>query len=78
MAMFRPCGLHSFSWSGSNAKEKMVPTWSKNGPGKVPKSRQSIVYTLRPYWPSLSHFRALFGLDIKLGQTWSQHGPKMV
>ena len=33
---------------------------------------------LRPFGFSVEHFSALAGLEVKLGQTWSQHGPDMV
>ena len=33
---------------------------------------------LRPFRFSVENFSALAGLEVKLGQTWSQHGPYMV
>ena len=33
---------------------------------------------LRPCRFSVENFSALAGLEVKLGQTWSQHGPNMV
>ena len=33
---------------------------------------------LRPFGFSVENFNALAGLEVKLGQTWSQHGPDMV
>ena len=33
---------------------------------------------LRPFGFSVENFSALAGLEVKLGQTWSQHGPGMV
>jgi len=42
---------------------------SQHGPDMVPKSRHSIQILLRPYLPSLENFRALVGLEVKLGQT---------
>ena len=33
---------------------------------------------LRPFGFSVEHFSALAGLEVKLGQTWSQNGPDMV
>ena len=33
---------------------------------------------LRPFRFSVENFSALAGLVVKLGQTWSQHGPDMV
>ena len=33
---------------------------------------------LRPLGFSVKNFSALAGLEVKLGQTWSQHGPDMV
>ena len=33
---------------------------------------------LRPSWLSPENFIALAGLEVKLGQTWSKHGPEMV
>ena len=33
---------------------------------------------LRPFGFSVENFSALAGLEVKLGQTWSQHGPDMV
>ena len=44
-------------------------TLSQHGPDMVPKSRHSIQILLRPYLPSLENFRALVGLEVKLGQT---------
>ena len=54
----------------------MLPTGSKHGPDMAPKSRQSNLK--KPYLPSLENFRALAGLEEKLGQTWSQHGTNKV
>ena len=34
--------------------------------------------TLRPCRFSFENFSALAGLEVKLGQTWSPHGPDMV
>ena len=62
---------------GSKARPNMEPTWSKYGPDMVPKSRHSIKMFLRPYLPFLENFRALAGLEVKLGQTWSKHGTNM-
>ena len=33
---------------------------------------------LRPFRFSIENVIALAGLEVKLGQTWSQHGPDMV
>ena len=33
---------------------------------------------LRPFKFSFENFSALAGLEVKLGQTWSQHGPYVV
>ena len=44
----------------------------------VPKNRHFIVMVLRPFVFSVKNFSALAGLEVKLGQTWSQHGPDMV
>ena len=33
---------------------------------------------LIPFKFSVENFSALAGLEVKLGQTWSQHGPDMV
>ena len=33
---------------------------------------------LRPFVFSVKNFSALAGPEVKLGQTWSQHGPDMV
>ena len=33
---------------------------------------------LKPCRFSVENFRALGGLEVKLGQTWSEHGPDMV
>ena len=33
---------------------------------------------LRPFGFSVENFSAHAGLEVKLGQTWSQHGPVMV
>ena len=33
---------------------------------------------LRPFVFSVKNFSALAGLEVKLGQTWSQHGPDMI
>ena len=33
---------------------------------------------LRPFGFSVENFSTLAGLEVKLGQTWSQHGPDMV
>ena len=44
----------------------------------VPKNRQSIRMVLRPCRFSVENFSALAGLEVKLGQTWSKHGPDMV
>ena len=35
-------------------------------------------YRLKLFRFSVEHFSALAGLEGKLGQTWSQHGPDMV
>ena len=56
------------------SKEVKVKTWILHGPKK---------YSLRRQGPktkslSLENFRALAGLEVKLGQTWSQDGPDMV
>ena len=48
----------------------MVTTWSQ----KI----HSIEMCLRPCRFSVENFSALAGLEVKLGQTWSQHGPDMV
>ena len=55
----------------------MVQTQSKQGPDMVPKSRHSIEMVLRPFGFSVEHFSALAGLEVKLSQTWSPHGPNM-
>ena len=44
----------------------------------VLKNRHSIELILRPYRFSDENFSAFAGLEVKLGQTWSQHGPDMV
>ena len=44
----------------------------------VPENRHSIEMVLRPFGFSVENFSALAGLEVKLGQTWSQHGPDMV
>ena len=49
----------------------------QHGPDMVPKSRHSIAMILRPYLPSLENFRALVGLEVKLGKIWSKHGVNM-
>ena len=33
---------------------------------------------LRPFGFSVENFSAVAGLEVKLGQTWSKHGPDMV
>jgi len=48
----------------------MVPTWSQ----KI----HSLEMCLRPFRFSVENFSALAGLEVKLGQTWSQHGPYVV
>ena len=48
----------------------MVPTWS-------PKIH-SIEMVLRTFGFSVENFSALAGLEVKLGLTWSKHGPDMV
>ena len=55
----------------------MVPTWSKHGPDMVLMSRHSVDIGLRPCLLSLENFSALAGLEVKLGQKWSLHGPNM-
>ena len=37
-----------------------------------------IEMVLRPFGFSVKNFSALAGLEVKLGQTWSQHRPDMV
>ena len=61
--------LHSFSWSGSNTRPNLIPPWSKDGPGMVPKSRHSIDMFFKTIYAQFfsSNFRALAGLDLKLG-----------
>ena len=44
----------------------------------VPKKRHTIEMGLRPCRSSVENFSALAGLEVKLGQTWSPHGPDMV
>jgi len=44
----------------------------------VQKNRHSIEMGLRPFRFSVENFSALAGWEVKLGQTWSQHGPNMV
>ena len=44
----------------------------------VPKNRHNVEMFLRPLGFSVKNFSALAGLEVKLGQTWSQHGPDMV
>ena len=44
----------------------------------VPKNIHPIEIGLRPFGFSVETFSALAGLEVKLGQTWSQHGPDMV
>ena len=56
----------------------MVPTCSKYSPDVVLKSRHSVDLGHRPNWLSLENCSALSGLEVKLGQIWSQHGPDMV
>ena len=56
----------------------MVPIWSKYGSDMVLISRHSVEIGLRPLLCSLENFSALAVLEVKLGQTWSQHGPEMV
>ena len=55
----------------------MIATWSKYGPDMVLKSTHSVDIGLRPFLGSLEHFSALAGLEVRLGQTWSPHGPNM-
>ena len=55
----------------------MVLTWSKHGPDIVLKIRHSVDIGLRPFLLSLENFSALAALEVKLGQTWSLHGPFM-
>ena len=55
----------------------MVPTWSKNGPDMVQKNRNFIEMGLRPFRFSVENFFVLAGLEVKLGQAWSLHGPHM-
>ena len=43
----------------------------------VPKNRHSIEMFLRPFGFSVKNFSALAGLEVKLSQTWPQHGPDM-
>ena len=52
----------------------MVPTWSKHGSNEQTLSKIG----LRPCLLNLENFSALAGLEVRLGQTWSQHGPNMV
>ena len=63
-------------WTEGKDRQNMVPTWSKHGPDMVPKSVHSMNIGLRPFLLSLQNFRALADLEVKLGQTWSQHGPE--
>ena len=44
----------------------------------VPKNRHSMEIGLRPFRFSVENVIALAGLEVKLCQTWSQHGPGMV
>ena len=44
----------------------------------VPKNRHNVEMFLRPLGFSVENFNALAGLEVELGQTWSQHGPDMV
>ena len=44
----------------------------------VLKYRHSIDKGIRPFRLSVKNFSVLAGLEVKLGQTWSQHGPDMV
>ena len=44
----------------------------------VPKNGHSIDIGLRSFRFSVENFSDLAGLEVKLGQTWSQHGPDMV
>ena len=44
----------------------------------VPKNTHSIEMVLIPCRFSVENFSNLAGLEVKLGQTWSQHGPDMV
>ena len=55
----------------------MVPTWSIFGPDIVLKSRHSVDIGLRPFRLILENISTVAGLDIRLGQTWSLHGPNM-
>ena len=55
----------------------MVPTYSKHGPDMVIMSTHSVDIGLRPCLLSLENFSVLAGLEVRLGQTWSQHGPNM-
>ena len=55
----------------------MVLTLSKHGPNMVPKSRHSMNMDLKPCQLSLKNFRALAGLEVELGKTWSKHGSNM-
>ena len=44
----------------------------------VLKIKHSIEMVLKPCRFSVENFSALGGLEAKLGQTWSEHGPDMV
>ena len=55
----------------------MVPTWSKHGTDMVLMSRHLADIGLRLCLLSLENFSALAGLKVRLGQTWSLHGPNM-
>ena len=44
----------------------------------VLKIKHSIDMVLRPCRFSVENFSALGGLEVKLGRTWSEHGPDMV
>ena len=70
----QPWKLQCSSWSGSKARPNMVPTWAWHGP----KNRNSKEMGLRPCRSSVENFRALAGLEVKLGQSWSKNGPYMV
>ena len=61
-------------WSGSKARPNMVPTWSWHGP-KNGNSKEIGIWQCRS---SIANFISLAGLQVKLGQTWSQHSPDVV
>ena len=44
----------------------------------VLKIKHSIEMVLKPCRFSVENFSALGGLEVKLGRTWSEHGPDMV